>query len=96
MIKSLNKDVGSSLEEADSRMMLHAAHIAHSGNKKKNLSAHLTQILGCGSSMTRGEDDEVLVFFDTCEIFKFLAILEMAWPLDPKKDITDDLCFCWL
>jgi len=74
-------------EEADSRMMLHAAHAAHAGHSKITIRTVDTDVvvLAVALACTLEEDDEVWVSFGTGKAFRFLAAHEMARAVGPEK-----------
>ena len=74
-------------EEADSRMMLHAAHAAHNGHKKILIRTVDTDfvVLAVALARTLEEGAEVLVFFGTGKAYRFLVAHEMARALKLRK-----------
>jgi len=74
-------------EEADSRMMLHAAHAAHAGRSKITTRTVDTDVvvLAVALACTLDKEDEVWVSFGTGKAFRFLATHEMMRALGPEK-----------
>ena len=74
-------------EEADSRMMLHAAHAAHAGHSKITIRTVDTDVvvLAVALACTLDEEDKVWVSFGTGKAFRFLAAHEMMRALGPEK-----------
>ncbi len=74
-------------EEADSRMMLHAAHAAYNGHKKILIRTVDTDVvvLAVALARTLEEEAEVWVSFGTGKAYRFLAAHEMARALGPEK-----------
>ena len=74
-------------EEADTRVILHAAHAAHTGHSKITIHTVDTDVvvLAVALARTLEEDDEVWVSFGMVKAIRFLAANEMAQALGPKK-----------
>ena len=75
-------------EEADSRIMLHAAHAAHHNGYKKILIRTVDTdvvVLAVALARTLEEEAEVWVSFGTGKAFRFLAAHQMARALGPDK-----------
>ena len=75
-------------EEADSRIMLHAAHAAHHNGYKKILIRTVDTdvvVLAVVLARTLEEEAEVWVSFGTGKAFRFLAAHQMARALGPDK-----------
>ena len=74
-------------EEADSRIMLHAAHAAHNGPKKMlihNVDTNVV-VLAVALAHTLEEEAEVWVSFGMGKSFRFIAAHEIARALGPEK-----------
>jgi len=67
----------STQEEADSRMMLHAAHAGHSKITIRTVDTDVV-VLAVALACTLEQDDEVWVSFGMGKAFRFLADHEMA------------------
>jgi hypothetical protein len=74
-------------EEADNRLMLHAAHAAHAGHSKIIIRTVDTDVvvLAVALARTLGKDNEMWVSFGTGKSFRFLAAHEIAQALGPEK-----------
>jgi hypothetical protein len=74
-------------EEADTRLMLHAAHAAHAGHSKIIIRTVDTDVvvLAVALARTLGKDNEMWVSFGTGKSFRFLAAHEIAQAPSPEK-----------
>ena len=74
-------------EEADTRIMLHAAHAACNGHKKNLICTVDTDVIVLAVTLacTLNEDAEVWVSFGTGKTFCCLAAHEIARALGPEK-----------
>lgn len=82
-------------EEADTRIMLHAAHAADNGHKKIHIKTVDTDVVVLAVALARilNEETEVWVFFCTGQTFRFLAAHEFARTLGPEKKLRHYQCF---
>ena len=71
-------------EEADIRMMLHAAHAGHNKIIIRTVDTDVV-VLAVALTRTLAEDDEVWVFFSMGKAFRFLTARELARALGPEK-----------
>ena len=82
-------------EEADSRMILHAAHTAHNGHKKILIRTVDTDVVALAVALVRTleEEAEVWVSFGTGKAFRFLEARDCAGSRPCECTGTTDVLF---
>jgi len=84
-------------EEADTHIMLHAAHAAHSGHKKILICTVDTDVVVLAVTLARtlNEETQVWVSFGMGNNFRFLATHEIARALGPEKAQALPMFHAW-
>lgn len=74
-------------EEADTRIMLHAARAAHNGHNKIFICTVVTDVVVLAVALARAlhEETEVCVSFGSSKMFRFLAAHEVARTLSLEE-----------